>query len=666
MARSGDGLRSGRGVLLVILVLFAVLGPFVTTLRAADYASPADIPVGIFGKPPLWSEPQLSPDGRRLAALQSPNGYGVLAIMNLEQGRLGAPAFQGGPEVDIYAFRWLSDTRLLLWLTSTFSVDGVTVPFTRLAAVNHDGSDFRVLLAGLQRFETDPFVADLLYATPNAPEKLLMAWQPVNDNRFGVYRIDTNTGDWRLVEQGNRKTVGWLADQEGTARLRVDADGPSATHYWLNDQTRRWEPVTLTTESPRTIIPLAFAKGAPNILYVAVELGQAPTAIYEYDLRAGKLGRKIYGHPTVDVSGLVIDAFDEQLVGVTFVTDEFRVHYIDPEWRAVQSQLDALFPDTNNIMLSRTRSGTGYLFMRDGPRFPAVYYYFDAATRTTLELFESFPDLPETLLADVTPWTYSARDGLPIPAYVTLPQGQTFGPTGNSVPVIVMPHGGPRARDTRGFHFIAQFLASRGYAVLQPNFRGSVGYGARFIEAGRGQWGRAMQDDISDGVQSLVAMGFADPNRIAIVGLSYGGYAALAGAVRTPALYRAVVSVAGVSDLPLFVEALTRFPNARQVRRYLLLSDDDAVLAGESPAREAARVAVPVLLVHGKKDKNVLYEQSERMAKALEAAGKPFEFMSLDEADHQLSRDSDRVAVLMRIEAFLRTHMEPASRTQAP
>ena len=262
---------------------------------------------------------------------------------------------------------------------------------------------------------------------------------------------------------------------------------------------------------------------------------------------------------------------------------------------------------------------------------------------------------------------YPARDGTSIPAYLTLPPGGAS----KNLPVVVLPHGGPHWRDTASFDYIVQFLATRGYAVLQPQFRGSTGFGDAYVKAGYRQWGGLMQDDVTDGVRHLIADGTADPKRICIAGLSYGGYAALAGAAFTPDLYACAASIGGVSDLPtLLSEAKRPFGSDTDA----VASDEERIgktydpnVIAKSPARSAATVTAPVLLLHGVDDSVVPIAQSERMARALEKAGRPVKFVKLAGEDHWLSRGDTRLQVLKELDAFLAPFLsQPASGAPAP
>jgi dipeptidyl aminopeptidase/acylaminoacyl peptidase len=295
----------------------------------------------------------------------------------------------------------------------------------------------------------------------------------------------------------------------------------------------------------------------------------------------------------------------------------------------------------------------------EAPKHPPVFYYLDRTTHQATQIASTYPDLKPDDLGQMKPYPYSARDGLKIPAYITLPPGRDP----KKLPAVVLPHGGPDARDEIEFNWWAQFLANRGYVVLQPNYRGSSGYGDKFTSEGLHQWGLKMQDDITDGVKKMIADGIADPKRICIVGASYGGYAALAGATFTPDLYACAASMAGISDLRQLLrrERKQYGPQSGVVSfwqsRIGDFSDDAEQLVATSPAFHAGRVKCPILLLHGADDTTVWIEQSRIMEDALQKAGKPVQFVTLQGDDHYFTLPETRIRMLTELEAFLKKNI---------
>ncbi len=377
-----------------------------------------------------------------------------------------------------------------------------------------------------------------------------------------------------------------------------------------------------------------------------------------YDLATGQPSGILYANDKYDVNALN-DDWTRRVIGATFIADKQEYVYFDESREAAQKGIEAVFSGLDAVAVSSTQSGDNLIVATESPKQPPAYYFLDRATHQATKIASEYPNLQPEDLGEMEPYPYKARDGLDVPAYLTLPPGRTA----KNLPVVVMPHGGPDARDYEHFDWWAQFLANRGYAVLQPNFRGSAGYGRAFTEAGLHQWGLKMQDDITDGVKKLVADGVADPKRICIVGASYGGYAALAGATFTPDLYACAVSVAGVSHLPHMLVWESE-QNGRHSEGVLFwatrigdASKDADRIAATSPALHADQVRIPVLLLHGVGDTTVPIEQSEEERDALQKAGKKVEFVQLDGADHYLNLAETRIRVLTEIERFLKANI---------
>jgi dipeptidyl aminopeptidase/acylaminoacyl peptidase len=324
-----------------------------------------------------------------------------------------------------------------------------------------------------------------------------------------------------------------------------------------------------------------------------------------------------------------------------------------------QVALEAAYPRQSVSILSKDDSGSNFVVLSDGPQNPPTLSLYTPANHQTKIVEETYPSLKPTDLGEQKPYPYTARDGIAIHAYLTLPPGRAP----HDLPTVIFPHGGPEDRDMLRFDWWAQFMASRGYAVLQPNFRGSSGYGLDFIKAGDGEWAGKVQYDVQDGVKKLIADGVADPKRICIVGGSYGGYLALAGATFSPDLYACAISYAGPSDLDRALYRLTSFDSEDVSiwKRRIGADVDSSMLDRVSPANYADRVKIPVLLLHSEKDTTVPIMQSEIEEKALQRAGKQVEFDILPGDDHYLEFADTRVELLRKVEAFLAAHIGNAA-----
>jgi dipeptidyl aminopeptidase/acylaminoacyl peptidase len=372
--------------------------------------------------------------------------------------------------------------------------------------------------------------------------------------------------------------------------------------------------------------------------------------LYSYDLKTLKIGEKLFGAPGYDLDGLIKDTPGTRVLGVQYTDTRARTHWFDPAMAKVQEDLDKAVGTRRAEIVSWNRDFT-VLVVRVSHAGNAGQYFVYTAADGTMRLFASVSaSLGSKSYAPVSTIHYKARDGLDISAVLTLPQGKLA----KNLPLILMPHGGPAARDDESWDWWAQFLASRGYAVLQPNYRGSTGFGTAFKDKGKGQWGLAMQDDLTDAVRWAADSGMADKARVCIVGGSYGGYAALRAAQHDTGVYRCAVSFAGVSNMPAMLRYDGGFLNGGRSKDYLRAQAPD--LKGVSPINFASEFSIPLLMVHGKADNVVPVGQSRDMAQKLKAAGKPFRYVEQPGGDHHFSHQADRVQFLRELDAFLQAN----------
>ncbi len=378
-------------------------------------------------------------------------------------------------------------------------------------------------------------------------------------------------------------------------------------------------------------------------------------AAYRYDFATGTIGDAVYENPSVDISTVMVDPVSGVVSGVSYEDDRRRMMWLDPKMRALQARIEKALPGAEDDVVNQSSDGNRLLIWSGGAADPGTYYLFDRAAARFTAIVQPYEKLAQVALAPVKAVQYKARDGLTIPAYLTVPLHRPD----HDLPLILMPHGGPFARDDWSYDPFVQFLASRGYAVLQPEFRGSTGYGREFVEKGYGQWGRKMQDDLDDGVDWLVKSGQVDARRVCIMGASYGGYAALWGAIRNPERYRCAISLAGVTDLDAMLKydrrsfAATRYFREWQAK---IAGEDKIDLDTVSPLPQQARLSVPVLIAHGEQDTTVPPRQSHLLVAALEKRHADVQSVFYKEAPHGFSKPEDMTDYLKRVEAFLAKH----------
>jgi dipeptidyl aminopeptidase/acylaminoacyl peptidase len=637
---------------------------------AADQPGPAPLPpVEAYGRLPAIESPRLSPDGQAIAFLSSLSGRRCLIIRHLdrEQGD-DAPADRAicPGEDEVRSFSWKSADRLIVEVYGQSPAGGDELRTrSRLVSLDAKGRHPVSLIDPRPERAVDfgeDHIVDLL---PSDPDNVLIASYRPGADSPDVLRVDVETGRKRLVVAGHDGITGWKTDAAGQVRVGSAVQDGMLRVYYRDDQAQPFQLIRQVDAAYASSFAVLAVGDAPGLLYVGSTEATGRRAIYRYDTRTGRFLDAYATNPKVDIDTLIIDRGAP--LGYGFTVDEPALVYTDPALRRDAEQVAAALPGYRTSVVDNTADGRRSLIFAAGGNRPGAYYLMTRGSdRATLAPVGAIrPDIPDSALAPVIPISYAARDGLTIHGYVTLPPGVTRDSISRPMPFVVLPHGGPSARDRLGFDYLAQMIASRGYGVLQPNYRGSRGYGGAFERAGFAEWGLKMQDDVTDGTRWLIDGGLADPARICIVGWSYGGYAALMGAVKTPELYRCAASMAGVTDLRRRLDraAQSRFADLNLPR----FDSDPAVIAANSPVLHADDIRVPVFLAHGERDFTVSVKDSRDMEAALKAAGKPVETLYFPDDDHYLYREADRVAFVKALDGFLARNLGPgdAPRTGA-
>src|SRR5215217_2610209 len=474
--------------------------------------------------------------------------------------------------------------------------------------------------------------------------------------RRELARIAVKDGTAVTVASAAMDGLGWLVNAEGHP-------GGSARYtenrgYWGAQMPRGsvWADV-FTVKAPLDSPQLVAFSGDGQRLVIGVTDPGGDRYI-----EVGRDGEPRDALPANQpFNGLVVDPATSRMLGHYYIDDSSQYVFSDPAAKAAWASVMKTFKGQRVLLQSWSADWRKVAVLVEGKGNSGIYYLVDLSAKRADFIGETYPTIVGDAVAETRPYSFKAADGLDIPGYLTLPPGREA----KGLPLVVLPHGGPADRDMLEFDFQAQALASRGYAVLRPNFRGSSGYGQAFMAAGYGQWGRKMQTDLSDGVRALAREGVIDPKRVCIVGWSYGGYAAMAGITLDPGVYRCAVAGAGVSDLKRFSawRARRSGENSEAVRswnRFWGSEDEkDPVLEAISPARHADKAYAPILLIHGKDDTVVPYEQSVMFADALKSAGKSVEMVTLKGEDHNLSRADTRLQTLEATVAFLLKHNPP-------
>jgi dipeptidyl aminopeptidase/acylaminoacyl peptidase len=547
-------------------------------------------------------------------------------------------------------------------------IDNDIVGYSRLVAVPGNGGKPRELGQPenfyhqvLRQF--DGAVLDWL---PNDPGSVLMArtyaaereraGSHIRDTRDGlaIDRIDLETLQSSQVESGRRDASDYMTDGRGNVRIM---EVPSARgeeqeltgllrYKYRPRASKDWKPFVEYSITERTGgYPVAVEADTDSAFVIRKFDGR--DALYRLKLDGSGATSLIASNKQVDIDGVVRIGRGQRVIGYTYATEGRDIVYFDPEFQALSSLLSKALPGRPSINFDgASADGSKLVVLASSDTNPGTFYLFDKKTKHLDEIAPARPELAGRRLAEVTPIRIPAPGGVQIPGYLTLPPGSS----GKNLPAIVLPHGGPSARDEWGFDWLAQFLAARGYAVIQPNYRGSAGYGDRWEGAnGFKDWETAIAD-IAASARYLVDQGVADPKRLAILGWSYGGYAALQSAAVQPDLYKAAVAIAPVTDLSLLKEQAENFTNRRIAQAFI--GAGSHITTG-SPVKRAGTIEAPVLLVHGDLDANVVIKHSEEMLSALLGAGKKAELLRFKGLDHQLNDSNARAEMLTRIGQFL-------------
>ena len=611
--------------------------------------------LAIAPKPALAAPPPLkdffrNPERARFAI--SPDGK-YLSWVAPYENRLNVfvRPLAGGPETrvtaetarDISGYFWKGDR--ILYVKDFGGDENFHVVSVDLA-----GKDLKDLTPG------EKLRAEIVDVLEDDDQFVLLSHNRRDARVFDVYRVDVKTGQESQVAQNPGNITGWMTDHAGHLRVAITTDGVNSSLLYRAKEQDAFKPI-LTTNFKESVSPLLFTFDDKR-LYVSSNRGRDKAAIFEFDPLTAKEGKLIFEHPEVDVEGLAYSRKRKVLEAATFTTWKEQRHFLDPEAKAMFEKVQTHFPGYEVFFGANNKAEDKYIVSTSSDRTRGSRYLFDKTTGKLTFLGEVSPWLKEQDLAEMKPITYTSRDGLTIHGYLTLPKGKAA----KGLPVVVNPHGGPWYRDSWQFNSEVQFLASRGYAVFQMNFRGSTGYGRKFWEASFKQWGGTMQDDITDGVRWLEKQGIADPKRVAIYGGSYGGYATLAGVTLTPDLYAAAVDYVGVSNLFTFMNTIPPYWKPYLEMMHEMVGDpekDKARMEATSPAFLADRIKTPLLIAQGAKDPRVNKAESDQMVAALKKRGIEVEYLVKDNEGHGFHNEENRFAFYEAMEQFLGKHLKP-------
>lgn len=641
-----------------------VLGIVTTLFFAANQIAHAKPPIEAYGELPSISSMELSPDGTKLAYAVNENSVSAIMLHDLKSGEstpLGNTTgikgrgieFAGADHLIIHASRTLSQFgyRGRFEYSGAISIDLKSGKTIQLVANKTD--DLHPAQSGIGRIvgkkRDDPYV-----------------WMPAyigttDRATFSLLRVNLNSGRGRRKHRGNSKTIDWVVSPDGIVYMREDFDNKKNVHSVHTNVNGEWTKIYEDQTEQPSISILGVNQSKDALIFSGASSDTDFHDLYEMSLEDGSISGPIISRDDASIDAVLTD-INRVVHGVRFSGLWPRYEFFDAELTADIRSIQQQFGASAVYMDSWSDDWSKVLLRVEGGELSGLYLYFDRISREAQAVASSRPQIKSEDVADSFPIEYTTRDGMKINAIVTWPPNIVEEERKN-LPIVMLPHGGPEAYDSIGFDWMAQYFASEGYMVMQPNFRGSSGFGREHLRAGRGEWGRAMQDDVTDGLQVAINMGWADPSRACIVGWSYGGYSALAGGAFTPDLYKCVIAGSGVSDLPEMLKT-ERFYHGSDHWVYSYWKDligdprfEKDHLKNISPRYHADKFQAPVLLIHGKDDLVVKINQSRRMEDALEDAGKEVEFVQLKGEDHWLSSSETRLAALEAMGDFLREHL---------
>lgn len=653
------------------------------TCAAAGEDQHAVLPIEHFTRFSEINSPRLSPDGSQIAYLTGKYGHAALAVIDTKERKL-VGGVKCPDDFEIFDFVWKSNSRIVYQLAQRQPGLAQPVATGEIEAINVDGKLQAFIYgyrAGEMQTGTNIKAKKSSYASAEIISPLLSddkniliaeypwreginSWYFDRDARPTVVKLDVFSGKKRELGHVPLANAAVLADANDEARFAVGADEHSAlTVSWKPDAKAPWQAFALPEFREDALVPRLFSEDNQSVYLTGVLKNESVFSLYKLNLKTHEV-TKIHGVSGVDISSLVTDLKGRRIVGVVTELDKPNPYWLDEADAAtkIQRSLGKAFPNQLVTVVSTSQDGARAIVFVHSDVNPGDYYLFDTVAKNASHLFSASRWIAPEQMRGKEPFVMKARDGMELHGYFTRP-GTRPG-TAGPYPMVVLPHGGPHGvRDRWDYDWEVQLLANRGYAVLQINFRGSDGYGLDFQSSGYREWGGKIQDDITDATRWAIDNKFADAERICIFGASFGGYAALMGAVREPKLYRCAVGYAGVYDLEMMLSS-GDIPRSRTGRAYLdqALGKDVAQLRSRSPAFNAAQIQIPVLLIHGKEDFRADFKQAKTMKAALEANHREFEWMALSREGHGVYDEETRREVYERVLQFLDRHLQAGSR----
>jgi dipeptidyl aminopeptidase/acylaminoacyl peptidase len=631
----------------LLAVACAAKRPAPPTSQVATAVAPGaksaghDVPLRDFFKHPDLSVFQLSPDGKYISHVEPWERRRNVFVQEI--GKETSKRITSEKDRDMASYFWKGSTRVV-YLKDSAGDENFHVFSTDIqTGTARDITPF----AGVR--------AEMVDELEDHPTDILIALNKENKAALDVYRLNTVTGKLDPVAKNPGRVTSWYTDHAGRLRVAVASDGVNQSLLYRDTEASAFKTI-LSTSFKETVEPFFFTFDNKR-LFVKSNRGRDTNAVFEFDPKTAKETTLVAEAPSqVDVWDLQYSRKRKVLTSVEYADEKPERVILDEATKGIFADLTRKLPGYHLVLQSNDLTETKFIVGATKDTTQGARYLYDVASKALTKLAEITPWLPEAKMSSMQPITYKSRDGLAMHGYLTVPNGLEA----KALPLIVHPHGGPWVRDMWGFDPEVQFLASRGYAVLQVNYRGSTGYGRKFWEASFKQWGKTMQDDLTDGVQHLIAQGTVDAKRVAIYGGSYGGYATLAGLAFTPEIYAAGVDYVGVSNLFTFMNTIPPYWKPMLDQLHEMVGDPDKekeLLAAASPVMHADRIKAPLFIVQGAKDPRVNKDESDQMVAALQKRGVVVEYLVKDNEGHGFHNEENRFEFYEKMAVFLEKHL---------
>lgn len=616
------------------------------TTAFSNMQAQTQVPLEDFFKNPEKVGFQLSPDGKHFSFLAPYENRMNLFVQKV--GDTKAVRITSEKDRSVAGSLWANNNRIL-YLKDTGGDENY-----QLYGVNLDGSD-------IKSYTNFPKVrTQIIDKLQNIDSLVIIGLNKRNPQVFDPYRLNVNTGEMTMLAENPGNIQGWQTDHDGKLRVAYAiVDGVNTQVLYRENEKEKFRPV-ITTNFKESISFDVFTPDNKKV-YATTNIGRDKTALVLMDPATCKEEMVLYANDTYDISGVNYSDAKKKLVSVSYMGQKGIVrHFFDDEEAAIRAKLEKRLAGYDVGVSSTDRAENTWIVYAGGDRTYGSYYLYDVKADKLNKIADAAPWIKEADMMPMLPVSYTSRDGLHIEAYLTLPKGYTL-KTAKNLPVVINPHGGPWARDSWGYNPEVQFLANRGYAVLQMNFRGSTGYGRKFLELSYKQWGQTMQNDITDGVEWLIKKGIADKKRIAIYGASYGGYATLAGVTFTPDIYACAIDYVGVSNLFTFMKTIPPYWKPLLDMMYEMVGDpvkDKAMMEKASPIFHVDKIKAPLFIAQGANDPRVNKAESDQMVDALRKRGVKVEYMVKDNEGHGFHNEENKFDFYRAMEKFLAKYLK--------